>query len=84
MLMPIVHRNTIAFHGMAERSFYLAFKHFGSNFYALDKANTLSCWCALTGKLKSSVYLNDADYRDFEVDRAVYDKGWRPYTVLYR
>lgn len=82
--VPIVHRNTIAFHGMSERSNYLAIKKSGQNFYALDKQNTLSTWCIHSGELKNQVVIGDADYRGYEVDRGVYDKGWFSYSVIYK
>ena len=52
--MPVVHRNTISFQGMAERTHYLCFRKIKQKFYALDKNNQLNCWCAVSGALLSS------------------------------
>jgi hypothetical protein len=35
--VPLVHRNSIQFVGMAERSFYLCYRKFETKFFALDK-----------------------------------------------
>lgn len=51
--MPLYHRNTFNFLGMAERSFYLCFKRHKNLFYALDRANFLSKWSTQTGELLS-------------------------------
>lgn len=49
--IPLLHRNTIHFMGMAERSFYLTFKKYQDFFFALDKANYVNCWSMTNGQL---------------------------------
>jgi len=48
--VPLFHRNAMHFIGMAERSFYLAFKKHHDKFYALDKNNYLNCWSMENGQ----------------------------------
>lgn len=79
--MPLLHRNTMHFNGMGERSFYLAFKKHGNKMFALDKANNVSCWSMTNGQLLSRIQ-STADYREFEVDKEIYDKNWFPFTVI--
>ncbi len=69
---------------MAERLFYIAFKKFGENFFALDKTNHVSCWSTKTGQLISRTQVTTQDYTDYEVDRKVYDKEWFDYTLIYK
>mmetsp|Transcript_29530 Transcript_29530/g.28709 ORF Transcript_29530/g.28709 Transcript_29530/m.28709 type:complete len:150 (+) Transcript_29530:1907-2356(+) len=49
--VPQLHRNTINFQGMGERSFYLAFRKHLDHFYALDKSSCMNCWSTKTGQL---------------------------------
>jgi hypothetical protein len=78
------HRNTIQFMGMAERLFYLAYKKHGDMLYALDKSNHVNCWSMVNGRLISRTLLQDKNYRDYDVDRKVYDKEWFPYTLIHK
>lgn len=66
---------------MAERSFYIAFKQHGEKFYALDRSSHMSCWDVKNGQFLGS-YKTDIDYSDYDVDRAVYDKDWYPFTLI--
>lgn len=50
-IVPALHRNTIAFIGMAARKDYLATKVIKDKFIALDRKNHLFCWSVVTGKL---------------------------------
>ena len=52
-IVPALHRNTIAFIGMAARKDYLATKVIKDKFIALDYKNYLYCWSVTTGKLLS-------------------------------
>ena len=61
--IPLFHRNTIQFIGMAERPFYLSFKKHGDLLYALDKTNYLNCWSMNNGQLLSRKYISTFDYR---------------------
>jgi hypothetical protein len=63
--VPLYHRNTINFFGMAERSYYLAFKRHGDNLFALDKANFLSQWSTVTGELISRSECLSANYSNY-------------------
>lgn len=74
--VPLLHRNTLSFIGLAERSYYLAFKKFGEHFYALDKGNYLNCWSMINGQLLSRTYVENADYKYYDTDKDVYDKDW--------
>lgn len=82
--VPLLHRNTLHFLGMAERSFYLCFRRHGELLYALDKQNYISKWSTKTGELLSRTALDKGDYQGFEVDREVYDRDWFPYTLLHK
>lgn len=82
--VPLFHRNTTHFMGMAERSYYLCFKRKGDSLYALDRNNTLSQWSALTGELLARTPVPKADYRSFDVDREVYDRDWFGFTLIYK
>jgi hypothetical protein len=53
IIIPALHRNNIAFIGMAKREMYLATKVIKDKFIALDKNNYLLCWSIATGKLLS-------------------------------
>ena len=53
MIVPALHRNTIAFIGMNKRESYLATKLIKDKFIALDNKNHLFCWSVVTGKLLS-------------------------------
>jgi hypothetical protein len=54
IIIPALHRNTIAFIGMSKREHYLATKVIKDKFIALDKNNFLFCWNIVTGKLLSA------------------------------
>lgn len=55
VIIPALHRNTIAFIGMGSRDQYLATKMLKDKFIALDRKNYLFCWSVVTGKLLSAV-----------------------------
>jgi len=82
--VPIYHRNTTHFIGMAERSFYLCFKHHGDFLYALDKQNFVSNWSTATGELISKNEVKNADYRQYNVDRELYDRDWFQFTLIHK
>jgi hypothetical protein len=50
-IVPALHRNTIAFIGMANRKDYLATKVIKDKFVALDYKNYIYSWSVVTGKL---------------------------------
>jgi hypothetical protein len=50
-IVPALHRNTIAFIGMANRKDYLATKIINDRFVALDYKNYIYCWSIVSGKL---------------------------------
>jgi hypothetical protein len=78
---PFFHRNTINFEGMAERTFYLAFKKVHDKFIALDKQSHVTVWDSHTGFLISRTKQN-YDYSQYTVDRSVYDKNWFSHTLI--
>lgn len=51
IIVPALHRNTIAFIGMNKRDTYLATAMIKDKFIALGKDNYLKCWSVLSGKL---------------------------------
>jgi len=68
MIIPALHRNTIAFIGMGRRETYLATKVIKDKFIALDKSNFLFCWSIVTGKLLAVNKLpTRQDYSKFEI-----------------
>ena len=50
-IVPVLHRNTIAFVGMDDRDQYLATKVLDDKFIALNRTNQLTTWSLLTGKV---------------------------------
>lgn len=82
--MPLLHRNTLGFIGMAERSYYLAFKKHGDRFYALDKGSYLNCWSMTNGQLLSRTLISSTDFKYYETDKDVYDKDWFEFSVVHR
>ena len=80
--VPLHHRNTLHFMGMAERTYYLCFKRFGSELFALDKGNCVSKWSAETGALLSKTELRGVDYSSYTMDRDLYDRAWFEYTLI--
>lgn len=82
--VPLLHRNTMHFIGMGERSHYLFTKKHGNFFYALDKNNCVSCWSTINGQLLSTNMVVSADYKMYETDKDVYDKNWFSYGLVYR
>ena len=83
--VPLAHRNTKHFIGMAERSYYLAFKRHENVLYALDKSKQINKWCCLTGELLGKQHLGkNQDYSGFQIDRELYDRDWFPYTLVYK
>lgn len=82
--VPLYHRNTQHFLGMAERSFYLAFKRHDNDLYALDRNNYLSKWSMTTGQLLSRNLVTTGDYSKYQVDRDLYDRNWFPFTLLHK
>jgi len=81
--VPLYHRNTTSFFGMAERYHYLAFKHHRDELFALDRANFVSKWSTTTGELLSRSECLSGQYQNFKVDRDLYDRDWFPYTLIY-
>mmetsp|Transcript_21895 Transcript_21895/g.16218 ORF Transcript_21895/g.16218 Transcript_21895/m.16218 type:complete len:155 (+) Transcript_21895:60-524(+) len=68
---------------MGERSFYLHFRSFKGKFYALDKQSWMNCWSTQTGQLLWRRELGEnQDFRGWDVDRQVYDRGWFPYALI--
>ena len=66
IIIPALHRNTIAFIGMNKRENYIATTVMKDKFIALDGLNHLYCWSVLTGKLLSNNKLSFMhDYSDF-------------------
>ena len=53
IIVPALHRNTIAFIGMNKRESYLASKVIKDKFIALDNKNYIFTWSIVTGKLLS-------------------------------
>jgi hypothetical protein len=53
IIIPALHRNTIAFIGMGQRETYLATKLIKDKFIALDDKNYIFTWSSVTGKLLS-------------------------------
>lgn len=53
IIVPALHRNTIAFIGMGKRETYLATKVIKDKFIALDNKNYIFTWSTVTGKLLS-------------------------------
>lgn len=53
VIVPALHRNTIAFIGMSKRETYLATKVIKDKFIALDNKNYIFCWSVVSGKLLS-------------------------------
>ncbi len=81
--VPLFHRNTVAFKGMAERTFYLCQRKVENNYFALDQQGFMNCWSMKTGDLVSRTKVTSADYSDFVLeDRSVYDKGWFDYSLV--
>jgi len=50
-IVPVLHRNTIAFIGMKPKEEYLVTKKLKDKFIALDRENNLTTWSVLTGKM---------------------------------
>ena len=69
-IIPLIHRNTVAFIGMKLREEYIAAKMVKDWFIALDKENNLSTWSLLTGKLLNQI--NIAEF-DRDLDFSEYD-----------
>jgi hypothetical protein len=68
MIIPALHRNTIAFIGMGRRDTYLATKVIKDKFIALDRSNFIFCWSIVTGKLLAVNKLpTRQDYSKFEI-----------------
>ena len=82
--MPLLHRNTKQFIGMAERAFYLCTRKSKGFFYALDKMNFVSKWCVETGRLLSKTQLKTTTYEGYMLDHEVYDRNWFKYSVVYK
>ena len=82
--VPVLHRNTQQFMGMAERNFYLCSRKVKDNFFALDKYGYVNKWCVETGRLLSRKFVETKIFDDYQVDRELYDRNWFPYTVIYK
>ena len=69
-VVPILHRNTIAFIGMGNRSNYLATRVLKDRFVCLDKKNVMTTWGILTGKKISQWNIKkkcEQDYSNYEI-----------------
>lgn len=67
-VMPVLHRNSIYFMGMGERSDYLVTKVIEDKFIALDKNNFITTWSTMTGTQVGEsvkVEIEDDDETDF-------------------
>lgn len=82
--VPLLHRNTQQFMGMAERNFYLCSRKVRDNFYALDKYGYVNKWCVETGRLLGKKFVETINFDDYQVDHELYDRNWFPYTVIYK
>lgn len=82
--VPLVHRNSVQFVGMAERSFYLCYRKQGDKFYALDKSGYLNEWSMTSGQMISRKYQKNLDLTRFDMVRDVYDRNWFNYTLIFR
>ncbi len=82
--VPLVHRNSVQFVGMAERSFYLSYRKLGDKFYALDKSGYLNEWSMSSGQMISRKLQKNLDVAQFDMVRDVYDRNWFNYTLIYR
>ena len=74
-----MHRNTVNFQHMAERTHYLTVTPSADNLqlYALDKNGYVSTWSMLNGEFKSKEPISsEIDVTGFDVDREVYDRDW--------
>lgn len=77
-VLPVLHRNALYFMGMGERDQYLATKIIDDKFIALDKANHLTTWNTLTGKVReeNDIYQEEnpaTDFSNFEIFKYNYD-----------
>ena len=72
------------FMGMAERTFYLAFKRNQDYFYALDKSNHVNCWSMTNGQMLWRTPVDTGDYKLYDLDRNLYDRGWFQQTLIYK
>lgn len=91
MIVPALHRNSIAFIGMNKREVYLATKLIKDKFIALDSKNHLFCWSVVTGKLLSVNKLpTRQDYSGFMVFGATsnevspYQREWYHKVLLVK
>jgi hypothetical protein len=82
VVLPVAHRNTIGFIGMAERTYYLTYKKTADYFFALDKDNFINQWDVQTGRLLHKTRIANSDYSLFEMDRDVYDRDWFTFSVI--
>lgn len=82
--MPLVHRNSVQFVGMAERSYYLCYRKIGNRFLALDKSGYLNEWSLSSGQMIYRKLQKNMDLDRFEMVREVYDKNWFNYSLVYR
>jgi len=67
-VMPVLHRNSIFFMGMGERSDYLVTRVIEDKFIALDKNNFITTWSTMTGTQVGEsikVEIEDDDETDF-------------------
>eukprot|EP00347_Sterkiella_histriomuscorum_P017370 403349643 len=84
-VVPVLHRNTVAFIGMEKRSNYLAARVIEDKFVTLDKKNHLRTWGVLTGKIRMEWNLSanktGQDYSEYEIykcneDNSTYCREW--------
>ena len=81
--VPLYHRNTMNFFGMAERPNYLCFKRQKDSLFALDRNNFISKWPTVTGELLQRTECRTGNYTNYNVDRGLYDRDWFSYTLIY-
>jgi len=66
-IYPVLHRDTVGFYGMKQRSEYLATKQDKGSFIALEGKNKQVTWSLLSGKI-TNTFVDDAqDFSDYEV-----------------
>ena len=94
-VMPVLHRNSIFFMGMAERKEYLATKIIDDKFIALDRSNHLTTWNVLTGKVMQEYDLAEdqdplLDFSDFQIfthnteENQVFNREWYSKILLMK
>ena len=79
-----MHRNTLNFQYMAERTHYLHTKlsQDKETFFALDKHGFLTSWSLRNGEFLNKTRIEDIDVTGYDVDREVYDRDWFDGPIL--